>query len=100
MAKNTTGQLLERKWRSGRTYAVRVHVYGRRHYLTLGSSKDGWTPPPRRSRAAEHPSRHQARDLDTAPPSAIENRQTDRRARGQDDHLPRVRLALARRAAQ
>jgi integrase len=47
MAKNTTGQLLDRKWRSGRTYAVRVHAYGRRHYLTLGSTQDGWT----RSRA-------------------------------------------------
>lgn len=41
--KNTSGQLLERKWRSGRTYVVRVHAYGRRHYLTLGSTQDGWT---------------------------------------------------------
>jgi integrase len=43
MAKNATGQLLERKWRSGRTFAVRVHAYGRRHYLTLGSAQEGWT---------------------------------------------------------
>jgi integrase len=43
MATTTTGQLLERKWRTGRTYAVRVHAYGRRHYLTLGSTQDGWT---------------------------------------------------------
>ncbi len=43
MAGTSTGQLLEREWRSGRTYAVRVHAYGRRHYLTLGSSGDGWT---------------------------------------------------------
>jgi hypothetical protein len=45
MATNPTGQLLKRKWRSGSTYAVRVHAYGRRHYLTLGSTKDGWTRP-------------------------------------------------------
>jgi integrase len=45
MTKTSTGQLLERKWRSGRTYAVRVHAHGRRHYLTLGSTQDGWTRP-------------------------------------------------------
>lgn len=45
MAKTSTGQLLERRWRSGCTYAVRVHAYGRRHYLTLGSTEDGWTRP-------------------------------------------------------
>lgn len=44
-----TGGVLERPWKRGTTYALRFRAYGRRRYLTLGSSADGWT----RQRAEE-----------------------------------------------
>lgn len=37
------GEVLERKWKSGRGYALRFWAYGEREYLTLGSERDGWT---------------------------------------------------------
>jgi integrase len=43
MARKSQGQILERKWKSGRGYALRLHAYGRRHYLTLGLRSEGWT---------------------------------------------------------
>jgi integrase len=39
----TTGQLIERIGKYGRTYSVRIRAYGERHYVTLGHSRDGWT---------------------------------------------------------
>src|ERR1700746_3746292 len=96
MAGTSKGQLLERKWRSGVTYAVRVHAYGRRHYLTLGSDGDGWT----RSQAeAELQNILPARTAGDLAPAAIRTRAggEDRRdgaLRKRD--LSRVRLALAR----
>jgi integrase len=43
MARETTGQVVERKGKRGITYAARVRAYGERHYLTLGYSWDGYT---------------------------------------------------------
>lgn len=43
MAATPGGQVLERVWPNSRTYALRFHAYGKRHYLTLGSDTDGWT---------------------------------------------------------
>lgn len=39
------GQVLVRRWKSGRGYALRFHAYGKRRYLTLGLERDGWTKP-------------------------------------------------------
>jgi integrase len=43
MARQSTGQVLERKGKQGITYAARVRAYGERHYLSLGYSWDGYT---------------------------------------------------------
>jgi integrase len=49
MGARAEGQVLERKWKSGRGYALRFHAYGERRYLTLGLESDGWS----RDRAEE-----------------------------------------------
>jgi integrase len=49
VARKREGQVVERVWKSGRGYALRVIAYGQRHYLTLGLEADGWT----RTRAEE-----------------------------------------------
>jgi len=43
MARESTGQVLERKGKRGITYATRVRAYGERHYLSLGYSWEGYT---------------------------------------------------------
>ena len=43
MARQATGQVLEREGTRGRTYALRFRAYGRRQYVTLGVAEDGWT---------------------------------------------------------
>ncbi len=43
MARQATGQVLERKGKHGTTYATRVSAYNQRHYLTLGHSWEGYT---------------------------------------------------------
>lgn len=43
MSRNRNGQVVERRWKSGRGYALRFLAGGRRHYLTLGLEQDGWT---------------------------------------------------------
>jgi len=43
MARKATGQVIERDRKCGRTFAFRVRAYGKREYLTLGASEDGWT---------------------------------------------------------
>ncbi len=43
MARESTGQVLERKGKHGTAYAARVRAYGERHYLTLGHARDGYT---------------------------------------------------------
>jgi integrase len=43
MARESTGQVLERKGKRGITYAARVRAYGERHYLSLGYSWEGYT---------------------------------------------------------
>ena len=42
MARDSTGQVLERKGKRGITYAARVRAYGERHYLSLGYSWEGY----------------------------------------------------------
>lgn len=42
MAKRTEGAVLERKWKRGSGYALRIRAYGERHYVTLGLAADGW----------------------------------------------------------
>ncbi|ADB50444.1 tyrosine-type recombinase/integrase [Conexibacter woesei] len=49
MSRSRNGQVIERRWKSGRGYALRFLVDGRRQYLTLGLEHDGWT----RARAEE-----------------------------------------------
>jgi integrase len=49
MARPPSGQVVTRTTRQGKTFALRFHAYRRRHYLTLGTSADGWT----RQRAEE-----------------------------------------------
>jgi integrase len=43
MPKPATGQVLIKETAGGRVYALRFRAYCQRHYLTLGSSADGWT---------------------------------------------------------
>lgn len=35
--------MVERRWKSGRGYALRFRAYGERRYLTLGLESEGWT---------------------------------------------------------
>ena len=49
MPRRATGQLYEKKRKSGTTFAARIRANGGRHYVTLGRSQDGWT----RARAEE-----------------------------------------------
>ncbi len=49
MASNPKGQVVERRRKVGRTYALRFYAYGERRYLTLGTAAEGWS----RSRAEE-----------------------------------------------
>ena len=41
MARQATGQVIERKGKQGITFAARVRAYGQRHYLSLGYSWEG-----------------------------------------------------------
>ena len=43
MAIRPKGQVVERRCKSGRTFAIRFPAYGRRRYLTLGRESEGWT---------------------------------------------------------
>lgn len=50
MARQATGQVLERKRGDGtRVWALRFRAYGKRRRLTLGTAEEGWT----RQRAGE-----------------------------------------------
>jgi integrase len=49
MGRTADGQVIERRWKAGRGYALRFLAYGERHYLTLGLKSEGWT----RKRAEE-----------------------------------------------
>lgn len=49
MAARSQGQVVERRWKSGRGYALRFMAYGERRYLSLGLESEGWS----RSRAEE-----------------------------------------------
>jgi integrase len=37
------GQVLERRWKHGRGYALRFRAFGERQYVTLGMQSEGWT---------------------------------------------------------
>ena len=41
--RNPTGQVVTRERKGGRTYALRFHCRGRRHFITLGTAATGWT---------------------------------------------------------
>ena len=43
MARKSTGQVVELERQGGRTFALRFRAYGKRRYLTLGTSAEGWT---------------------------------------------------------
>ena len=43
MARQATGQVIEREGKQGITYAARVRAYGQRHYISLGYSWHGAT---------------------------------------------------------
>jgi integrase len=43
MARKAKGEVVPREWKSGRGFALRLTAYGKRHYLTLGLERDGWT---------------------------------------------------------
>lgn len=43
MAARPRGHVVERRLKSGRSYAIRFHASGRRRYLTLGRESEGWT---------------------------------------------------------
>lgn len=36
------GEVVERRWKRGRGYALRFRAYGERRYLSLGFERDGW----------------------------------------------------------
>jgi integrase len=43
MPRAATGQVVEKRGARGITYALRFPAYGRRQYVTLGNSAEGWT---------------------------------------------------------
>ncbi len=43
MARPASGQVLVRSTHQDRTFALRFRAYGKRHYLTLGTSEEGWS---------------------------------------------------------
>lgn len=43
MARPAIGQVVERDGRQGTTYALRFRAYGQRRYMTLGTSREGFT---------------------------------------------------------
>ena len=59
MAKRATGEVIERKRKGGRVFALRFRAYGRRHFITLGGAEDGWT-----RQKAEAELRHVLADVD------------------------------------
>ena len=42
MARPATGQVIEKRGGRGTTFAIRFRAYGKRRYLTLGTTADGW----------------------------------------------------------
>src|SRR5262245_1258941 len=48
MARKAHGQIVEYRGKRGTSYAARFHAYGKRRFVTLGHSGEGWT----RARAA------------------------------------------------
>lgn len=42
MPRPATGQIVEKRTRAGRVFALRFRAYGRREYLTLGTDAEGW----------------------------------------------------------
>ncbi len=43
MPPRPTGEVIERKRATGRTFALRFRAYGRRRFVTLGGAAEGWT---------------------------------------------------------
>ena len=59
MARKRTGTVVVRERAGGITYALRVSAYGKRHYLTLGASAEGWT-----RESADRELRHVVADIE------------------------------------
>jgi integrase len=43
MARKATGQVVERRRKGGRVFALRFQAYGKRRYVSLGTAAEGWT---------------------------------------------------------
>jgi integrase len=43
MARKATGQVVERKRKGGRAFALRFQAYGKRRYVSLGTAAEGWS---------------------------------------------------------
>lgn len=43
MSRRALGQVLERRGKRGRTFAIRFRAYGERRYITLGTAAEGYT---------------------------------------------------------
>jgi integrase len=43
IARRATGNVLERKTKKGKVWALRFRAYGTRRYVTLGSAEEGWS---------------------------------------------------------
>ena len=43
MPRAASGQIVEVRRKRGKLFAIRFRAYGRRHYVTLDTTEDGWT---------------------------------------------------------
>ena len=103
MARQATGEVLVRERRQGRTFALRFHAYGKRRYLSLGTTDQGWTRrkaeeelsnvltdvrrgiwrPPQRGQGRPEPA---SRPSTSSPPSGSAARQGEFAARTIEDY--------------
>src|SRR5919108_587677 len=103
MGRKADGQVIERRWKAGRGYALRFLAYGERHYLTLGLKREGWSseraeeelplPPLMRDELAAH----KAASPNAGPDDAVFPTATGR-ARDKDNIRNRVLEPIAKRA--
>lgn len=59
MARRSNGEVLRRKVKGGTVYAIRFRAYGKRPYITLGGTEDGWS-----QQRAEQELRHVLADVE------------------------------------
>ncbi len=68
MGRSRDGQVLERRWKHGRGYALRFIAYGQRRYLTLGNEQRRLDAQARRAGAGQRDGRRTSRHLDPTRP--------------------------------